>query len=389
MFRAASTSLGPTSTLTTGSTDEEPELAPFEESDIAPILEILSKCPDEGMLTRVFRQHSAFGTCWYDSALMMIFESSIGKQIFLPLLKQCFIIFLKNGIKDLSYSHRINLTPEEFEMEKKYNKNAKPYFINTSFKTELIGTELKRFTGSSVDNITREVLAHSLHKYLLLGYLFLKKPPKGNAKLLSERRKSWNAGQFEDIHRCLRTVSGMFTKGAQNKETEAFIKRLSSILENLSRGECAIIDWNTNKPEETHGYYLIVGDDKNSEGHVISMFKCNERWTLFNNDYGIVPLSKEESEQVSKIGIESIAIYTDIKENLLSHDLVLNDKTKIVLQSPYVDGEKNINFHFFKSHVSYAFVSRKPAGAAGEGGKRKKRKTSKKTRKQKRKTYKK
>lgn len=388
MFRAASTAFGPTTTLSSAYINKEPESAPFEESDIGPILEILSKCPDEGMMTRVFRQHNTFGTCWYDSALMMIFESSIGKQIFLPLLKQCFIIFLENGIKDLSYSHKIDLTPEEFEMEKKYNKNAKPYFKNNAFKTELLGRELKKFTGSSADEVIWEVLAHSLQKYLLLGYLFLKDPPRGNAKVLSERRKSWNAGQFEDIHSCLRTISGMFTKGAHNEQTEAFIKKLSSILENLSKGECSIIDWNTNKPEETHGYYLIVGKNKNdSEGHVVSMFKCNERWTLFNNDYGIVPLSKEDSEQVSKIGIESIEIYTDVKENLLSHVLLLNDKTKIGLHSPYVEGEKDTTFHFFKSHISYAFVSRK---TAGEGGKRIKRKTkSKKARKQKRKTYKK
>lgn len=390
MFRPQS-SLMPSSTLTTFRSTGPPELAAFDESDIGPILSLLSRCPEEGMLTRVFQQHGFFGTCWYDSAVMMIFESSAGKKIFLPLLEQCFTILLKNGIHDLSYTHAIKLTDEEFELEKKFSSNPEPFFTSESHKTELLARELKKFTNSSADDLFWEVLAHSLQKYLLLGYLFHKNPPKANAKILSERRKSWNASSFESLHSCLRSASGMSVQGALDEQTVVFIKGLSRLLQELSKGECSIEEWDTNKLEETHGYYLIVGTNSYGGGHVVSMYKCNGRWSLFNNNYGTIPLSDEDSHKIDTIGIEALSLRTDVGTKTLTSLFTLKDKTTIDITVPYSQGAEDTNFNYFKKHVSFAFICKKAATEGGriDKGRKKRQSKTKKARKQKRKTYKK
>jgi hypothetical protein len=146
--------------------------------------------------------------------------------------------------------------------------------------------------------------------------------------------------------------------------------------------------------DKIEGYYIVVlRTDNRSFGHVLSLYKCGERWTIYNNDVGIQPLGEDISKKITRTGIKGIN-YT-IHKNDVQYDIIYNDDTTDTLNAELCVEQTTENVFVFSEASSYKLVRLTDAGAAagmgaagGEGGGRRHRKQTKKQRRRKNKSRK-
>lgn len=417
------------------------ENAPFTEADIEPIIRILSECPETVSMARVFRQHAVFGTCWYDSLIMMTFENQSIKHYIMPFVELTFRIYLENGINDLSYFSVKDRTENEIASNKEsvkwlkemgYWNNAnnntlnEPKKILFNYKLNLLASVFQKITHSP-DTITIyqwQFFAKAIQKYILLGYLFHKNPDE-IPKTLRQRRNSVNSISMEHLHSDLRATISANYCGADDRAIRKVLEKFTSLLNFITKDRFSIIPYSPDsrpksmaelypamKPnaipawmkvptipnnwwkernvslDRIEGYYMIL-KRKNAAhlGHVICLYKCGDHWTIFDTDKGIIPLNATDSDRISTSGIKGLNysyLPPSEEENIngiLQYDFVFNDDTPLVINIPITDLGKQINRkeeYIFNPNQSYKLIS-KLVGA--EGGKRKKRITIRKYKK--------
>jgi hypothetical protein len=393
-------------------TSEKIEKAPFTPEDIEPILSLLSRCPQEVSMSRVFRQHGVLGTCWYDSLIIMLFENQRLKPYIMPFVDAAFRIYVANDILDLSYATvRVKTNAEKatdreaFENYKQYGivrRNAKyiekPNLISTNYKLNLLAYTFQRITSSppEIDLKHWQFFANAIQRYMLLGYLFHKHPEERD-KPLRSRRKSYNTVSFESVHGELRGKIGAVFCGADNRVIKNVIAEFTNLINFISKGTMSIIPfvpekapgagamrpfWAPTIPEnwwkqtniakeKIEGYYIVINRADNPKlGHVISLYKCGDQWTIFDNDHGILVLNPEESSNISGKGIKSVDyIYSPPENNtykgMLQYRITLEDDTEIIHNKQLSDiAEKVVaqRDYVFDSAGSYKLISKSAAG---------------------------
>lgn len=333
------------------------EAAPFEKEDIQPILQILQSCPEKKYNTRVFQQHQAFGTCWYDSFWMMFFENKKIKQFIRPYLRKALETLLQ--YKDLSYTTQNNIQE----------------------KTNLLAQVLKT-PVTHAENRSWQIFTHSLQKYLLLGYLIHlenkefdedyetntntnnNSSPIQRKKYQSllNRRVSINTHGFETIHSCLRTSSYIQGYGAFPEYIEeSFIKSLQPIVQEITDDIFSVTRW-SNREDDTKiaGYYCIIEQKSKNKrrAHVISIFKCS-KWVIYNNEYGIIPLTAEQSKLVDMYTIDSVKIVYNEQKGYVEYLITLGNSTLLHIASIY-ENDSTIDYTLFKKEESWILVDRTP-----------------------------
>jgi hypothetical protein len=401
------------------------ESSPFTVDDIGPILEILSNCPEKVSMSRVFRQHSYLGTCWYDSLIMMIFENQDIKPYIIPFVEVAFRIYLENGINDLSYSSVRDKTAEEiignqnafqrmknmgyYNQNNEYNHN--PKLINSEYKLKLLARTFQTITGNP-DTITIyswQFLAKSIQKYMLLGYLFHKNPGE-IPKSLRQRRISINSPSFEYMHGRLRNILGASYCGVDDRVIRKIFLQFTPLLNFITKGHFSIIPYLPDakplplgepyasmKPNDIpawmkqartpenwwkernleldriEGYYMVL-KRKGAEhlGHVLCLYKCDKHWTIFDTDIGIVPLNAEDSDKISSMNIKTLNYaYLPPPKNMntngtIQYNFVFNDDSSFVIDIPFDNLSEpitSIQEYIFKPSESYKLIN-KPIVAA-------------------------
>jgi hypothetical protein len=404
-------------------TNSRIEKAPFTVADIEPILSLLSRCPQEVSMSRVFRQHGVLGTCWYDSLIIMLFENQRLKPYIMPFVDAAFRIYVANDILDLSYATvRVKTNAEKatdreaFENYKQYGivrRNAEyieePILISTNYKLNLLAYTFQRITSSPPEIELKhwQFFANAIQRYMLLGYLFHKHPEERN-KPLRARRQSYNTISFESVHGEMRGKIGAVFCGADNRVIKNVIVEFTNLINFVGKGAMSIIPfvpekapgagaarpfWAPTIPEnwwkqtniakeKIEGYYIVINRKDNPKlGHVISLYKCGDQWTIFDNDHGILVLSPDESANISGKGIKSVDYtYLPPENNTykgnIQYTITLEDDTVIIHNKQLLDIEKTVEApreYIFDKVGSYKLISR----AAAAGGRRKTRKHKK------------
>ena len=361
------------------------EAAPFTGDDIGPILDILSRCPEDISFSRVFKQHPELGTCWFDSFLMMVFENSDVKPFILPFVEVALQTLLANGIQDLGYSSPIDKTPEEIAREKMFRNETEetdPINLRTTFKIQIIAKVFQRITGSP-DTIPIEqwnFFAYVIHKYILLAYLFLK---GGTVEpRLQKRRGSINMKGHNSIHSCLRQTIGAYYCGAEDRSIQDVLVQFSQLLQFITKGTFTIVPFEAMKEplprrgwkppfpntwknvmdiSNTGGYYVVVNRKDNFRfGHVLSLYKCGGRWTLFDNQAEIVPLGADSSARLSAVGIKGIEY--EIRKKEVQYTITYGDDTTEALVTPLEVEQCRESTYLFSKGASYKLVRLAAAG---------------------------
>jgi hypothetical protein len=391
------------------------EAAPFTEEDIAKIMGILSKCPEDISLSRVFKQHPELGTCWFDSFVMMTFENPNIKPYILPFVEVAMRILLKNDIHDLGYCAPIEKTAAELENNRRwYGPEASTHNPRPFHKLAMLVSVFKRITNApdTFETYQWNFFAHLIQKYILLGYLFMKEPDQPT---LGRRRNSINSASFDYLHCSLRTTIGARGRGAEDYSIRDVFIPFSELLQFVTKGRFTIVPfrpmetlprklphlrpyqntWKTPMSvDKTEGYYIVVlRTDNYSFGHVLSLYKCGERWTIYNNDVGIQPLGEDISRKITRDGIKGIN-YT-IHKNDVQYDITYGNDTTDTLNADLCVEQSTEKVFEFSEASSYKLVrltdAVAPAGmgaAGGEGGGRRLRKKTKKQRRRKNKSRK-
>lgn len=401
------------SSLGVGNTVKYPNLttieaAPFTEEDIAKIMGILSKCPEDISLSRIFKQHPELGTCWFDSFVMMTFENSNVKPYILPFVEVAMRIFKKNDIHDVGYCAPIEKNAAELENNRRwYGPGASTHNPRPFHKLDMLVSVFKRITNApaTLETYQWNFFAHLIQKYILLGYLFMKEPAPPTFK---NRRKSFNSKSFDFLHCSLRDTIGARDRGAEPFSVQNVLIPFSEILRFITKETFTIVPfkhmdafprrlpmmrpyhntWKTPMSlDKIEGYYIVISwVDNPIFGHVISLYKCGEQWTIYDNDIGITPLGQERSRKITRVGIKAIN-YT-IHKNDVQYDIIYNDDTTDTLNVALCVEQSKEKIFKFSEAGSYKLVrltdAVAPAGmgaAGGEGGGRRLRKKTQRKKK--------
>ena len=296
----------------------------FTSEEIEQILEKLRPCPIGDLSLRVFRQHTAMGTCWHDAFFMMMFENDVTKPFFLQLVREYLTILLEKKYLGLKYN-ALKVNRIAFALRKKY-KSKQPIGV-------------------------WEFLTLSLQRYALLGFLFVKEAQAEKPLVksrLANRRPSIGEAYFNEIHTNLK--SGMLRcleSGASMYGLSNFIEQMASFIQEQVGTQLDMEGSNEAlKPSQTVGYYFTIQSYETESyvivdnAHTVSLFLCGDTWFFYDNDTGVTPLSKEQSAQVSEKGIVSMQISKNSKR--MKYAFSLGDGNQIYVEMPHLRSQ-NIN----------------------------------------------
>jgi hypothetical protein len=296
---------------------------PFTNEKIVKIVDVLRSCPVGELATRVFRQHTGMGLCWHDAFFMMFFENQDTKDIALQLLKEFFFELEAMSTTSLAFDKK---------------------------KTNTIAKALRAKHSSALSIGTWELVTVALHRYALLGLLFITesqaeiiKAPVKNSRLLN-RRPSIGEMNFDEIHDLLKYgVMRCFDSGASMEGIETFMGMMFGFVKEITEQKIALeVASETLKPTETIGYYFSIQKHPTETSphgfvggaHIISLFMCNNQWFLYDNETGVVPLSAEISTAISTEGIKSIQIVST--EDLFKYPITLGNGTIVQAEMPHI-----------------------------------------------------
>lgn len=353
------------------------ESAPFSIEDIEPIIDILSRCPNETDFQRIFTQHPELGTCWYDSFWMMFFENSEIKPFLLPFIKLTLEVYLKFGISDLSYA--------SLETSKVGNNNEKGNSVEVKLEDKInLLAEIFKSVTKSPEEITFynwQIFAHALQKYILLGYLFYKYREEVS-KSLRKRRGSVNTKIFNQLHKKLRKVIGANYCGADDVSIRNFIIQINPLLQFVTKGTYTISPFtitNENLPSKAEGYYIVLKNIENPLfGHVICMYKCGGVWSIFDNEKGNYILSEDFSEKISKHGFREVQYkYLVGNPGILQYSIQFHDGTELIIDKEIDNEIKKEKLYRFSEAASYRLLKLGMKGGKRKSRTRKQKKSSK------------
>jgi hypothetical protein len=312
---------------------------------------------------------------------MMVLENSGVKPFILPFVEVALQTFLANGIEDLGYSSPIDKTQENIARNKLFrgeNAEIDTKQLRIEYKVRLLAAVFQRITGSPPEITIHQwnFFAYVIQKYMLLAHLFLKAGPI--EPRLQRRRGSMNARGSKCLHGCLRQTIGAHGCGASDHAIEEVLISFSKLLLFITKGQFTIVSFegkgtplpkrgswkapfpntwkNTAGVDKTEGYYIVM---KHSPfiGHVISLYTCEGRWTLFDNQAEIVPL---DSARISAVGIKGID-YT-IHKNDVQYTITYGDDTTEIITTPLDVEQSGLSEYKFSKGASYKLVRMAAAG---------------------------
>jgi hypothetical protein len=164
------------------------------------------------------------------------------------------------------------------------------------------------------------------------------------ASRLLNRRPSIGEINFDEIHDLLKYgVMTCFDSGASKGGIWRFMTDMGDFLEQLTQGKYKLSEATTTlEPTKTVGYYFSIQrnpDEESTSGfvggaHIISLFLCDDSWYLYDNETGVLPLSKEISAQISEHGIQTMQIMTT-EANLFKYPMTLGNGSVVTVEMPH------------------------------------------------------
>jgi hypothetical protein len=373
--------------------ENTPETAPITPADVPKIIEVLTPCPIGPYELRVPRQGSP-GLCWQDSLFTMLWNADWFKPTLIDNIQFYMEQFFANGETDLVYAKEIEV--EELNWNKRVYNAATGSFtgptkkvkkINRAEKIKPIARAFKAKYGFGLPLTFWEYYCLNLHRYILLGYMFLKHsdltpaPTAETKSKLLARRKSIAASNYAGLHTNFKeSVFGEMYHGCSNMSTvrKWFLQYIPAV----SGGQYELMKFSepSVSASQIEGYYL--GLDRR---HVLSIFKCGGLWFVYDIDVGSTPFSAEDSAKLDASRIKSFVFQND-KATTFTYSLTLENSITIQVSMPLIRGyELKYNtltesFSFILVRKSTGATAAAPAakpnsnGGAASGGRRKTRK---------------
>ncbi len=316
----------------------------FSQDLLATLLPILAPCPVDQLTTRVFRQHQGEGLCWHDAFFMMIFESSAMKPSVAGLLKELVAEMEATGLTS------IEINPKHIQV---------------------LANRLKARYKSDMMIGYWEMLTLALHRYLLLGLVFLeehltKQETVLHISKLSNRRPSIFEMDFDDVHFQLKY--GMYTcynEGLDKKDITNFYYAMNPFIQTLTDktlgiqmadekfpkvhsvlGYCfSIQKMSTNEAQQSLSflYYPSIHESLKQQqfmgsAHILSVFSCGDQWILYDNEVGTLAFSEEDSAKIKSIGIKTMQMLAD--KTHYTYKITLQDDTILILKQDRISLNK-------------------------------------------------
>lgn len=323
-------------------------VAPVAPEDVPNLLEILLQCPTGQYALRVFQQH-AEGLCWQDSFFIMLYN----QDWFKPFLSESIEFYMQQffglGYTDLAYPVEQEVEVinwNQYNSRKPYDEQIKRKNIQ-KFKQIKIASIAKFFKekfGFGLPLAFWEYYCLQLHRYILLGYLFLKYPDaSANTARASKptnlyrRRKSIGHSNYSKLALNYKEyVFNMFDIGMYcynfQKARQWFITFVSAVSNNTIGFRT--FDDKSVSISDVLAYYLGIQSKDTQYKHMISLFKCQETWFLYDIDVGTIQFTPEETTKLNASRIVSLVFENKKAANVFEYTLILQDGSSIVRTLP-------------------------------------------------------
>lgn len=353
--------------------------APITPEDIPAILEVLTPCPSGPLALRVFQQHPSAGLCWQDSLFIMLYNQDWFRPFLLETIQRYMEHFFIAGHTDLTYGVSKSIMDKNWgQWAPGVNIQTLPMVerqqINLAGKIKPIAAILKSIYDFGLPLAFWEYYCLSLHRYILLGYLFVKYPETRNVptplpKLtaLSSRRKSISGHNYSKLHINFKEVvfhqfdTGMycynFTKG---------IKWFRELVNRVSTSSVSLIKYETPDivPGNILGYYNIAHSSISPMKHVVSFFKCGGKWFLYDIDVGTFEFTDADTAVIEASKLDSFVFDNHIVEGepeITTYRLNFENGTSVQVTTP-----TNVGYYYkydkFIKNGSFLLVKTAAAG---------------------------
>jgi hypothetical protein len=393
-----------TSSLVTSNNINVPNAADAQSAPIAPedvpnIVDILLQCPKGQYALRVFQQH-AEGLCWQDSFYIMLYN----QDWFKPFLKQSIEFYMEqffaHGYTDLTYPVKKEVEEinwSKYNYSKPVNNAPKIKVMKKFLETKIVDIAKKfqeRF-GFGLPLAFWEYYCLQLHRYILLGYLFLKFPDaasnasrESKSTALFRRRQSIGHYNYSKLALNYKEYVfnmldiGMYCTNFQKARTW-FISFVSIISKNTI-GFRQFSD-KTIPASNILAYYFGIQSTVSYNKHIVSLFKCQDTWYLYDIDIGTIEFTPEETAKLNSSKIKTLVFENKQPEEIFEYLFTLEDSTTITRSLP-LKKSSPLKYEVIQDDFSMILVqlpapapaapAAKPNsdGGAASGGRRKTRK---------------
>ena len=298
---------------------DENALVPFDATMIEPVLEILTACPTGEYALRIFQQHAKLGTCWNDALFMLLFESDVLKPAMRPIIQRLLELNAEQG--SLTFGT-----------------------VGTSdVKLHNFAQTLRTEFAPSIELAIWEFLIVNMQRYVQLAYMFMTDPsvkiniPKKDVKntRLHNRRKSIQHNTYSKFHKFMKPLVCGLSYGSYS--ISSLEEPLNNLLELLTEDKYTLIHRPPSDPSTIMGYYFVKFQ------HVISLFKCNSIWFVYDNDIGCLPFPADDSAKIDTKGIKNFG--REYPPGECIYTFVLNDDEHIAISFDY-GGEPPYNMMY-------------------------------------------
>jgi hypothetical protein len=340
----AAPALGPTSSILNRN-EPSRNTAPFEPSDIEPLVEICLQCPEGALTSRVFQQHRKHGTCWHDSLYMILFQADFMKPVLAEHIRLFLTTMLELGHTDLVYSIR---TTNEY---KEKDEIIKEEIFDRITKIQAIGKKFREVIDYGLPLQWWEFYCIALHRYILLGYMFLKSAEPIEPRLY-KRRGSIAPQNFETLHRNFKiSVLNMWYTGLYCSNFAPLKKAVVQFISVATKGAMAIYPIDVSPPEK-QAIYIGLGDK-----HVVCLFVCGGAWYVYDNDIGVAKILAEDAVKLSSLPLKSIKISLNATRDSIEYEFKIED-APITIGIPFEPSPEYKAGKVFYSTINpeYSFV---------------------------------
>ncbi len=369
-LRATSTYDNMASTIPTPASNT-PETAPIAPADVPKIIEVLMPCPVGPYELRVPRQGSP-GLCWQDSLFTMVWNADWFKPTLIDNIQFYMEQFFANGETDLVYAKEIEVEEPNWNKQvwnaatrKLTGPTHKVKKINRAEKIKPIARAFKAKYGFGLPLTFWEYYCLNLHRYILLGYMFLKHtdltpaPTAETKSKLLARRKSIATSNYASLHTNFKeSVFGFMYHGMGCSNFSTVRNWFLQYIPAVSGGQYELMKFSepSVSASQIEGYYLGL-----DSRHVLSIFKCGGLWFVYDIDVGSTPFSAEDSAKLDASRIKSFVFQND-KATTFIYTLTLENSTTVQVSMPLI---RDYELKYNRLTESFSFILvRKSAGAA-------------------------
>lgn len=359
--------------------EEEPILAaPITPDDVRPILDLLAQCPAGPLALRVFQQHPA-GLCWQDSIYMMLFNQEWFRPFLLETIALYMERFFELGHTDLIYAVRGTTMQVDYRQWVPGVNIATLPMVEVETRDRAAKLRpLAQFLQTRIDLglplAFWEYFTLALHRYILLGYLFLRYPETGVVReglplgtALKSRRKSISHLNYSKLHTNFKEV--FFREFYTGMHCESFARGLDwfrRLTDSISGSRIRLLPFSTPDlaPASILGYYLRIHAPAQGMKHVISFFKCGRTWFMYDIDIGMHQFTEADTAVIEASKLSNVSIQNRIVEGepeVTTYTVTFENGTSVAVSTP-TNLKFLFNYNLFLQEGSYVLVQAPPAG---------------------------